>query len=349
MALTGTGKKWQAAGVEHILFFQDTNGIVFNCVPAALGVSISEGFEVNSITVPRRAGEAAGGIVRLEKEDGSALTLNVEYNQLDPLLRSTINPEGDVADQSGYSPYPGNINVLVFALKPYLENLSQNGGLIPEFVNPKYVDSTKESFKKTTRLECMMQDYPKLLGAKAKVGFTSFPRQFCFSAVKNNLSDAALKSENNLPAESASSGEMDIYAVARQKLKLVGVEIEEASSVKIKGINLIPGPRVVLGGSFSSTIHDLESRLKHIKISSTSTLVIEGDVDIDGLVLDGKLVVKAKGSAKLSLKGLNVSNGGDVLVPCSDEAKEEIAIRGYTLEEQGVRIIESDQDLTVTK
>lgn len=349
MALTGTGQKWQQSGVEHILFFQDTNGIVFNCVPAALGVSISEGFEVNSITVPRRAGEAAGGIVRLEKEDGSALTLNVEYNQLDPLLRSTINPEGDVADQSGHSPYPGNINVLVFALKPYLENLSKNGGLIPEFVNPKYTDSTKESFKKPTRLECMMQDYPKLLGPEAKVGFTSFPRQFCFSAVKNNLSDAALKSENNLPAESASSGEMDIYGVAREKLKLVGVDLEEASPVVIKGIHLTPGPRVVLGGGFSSTIEDLKSKLKNVKISANSTLVIDGDVDIDGLVLNGKLVVIAKGEAKLSLRGLNISNGGDVLVPCADDAKEEIAIRGYTLEEHGVRVIESDQNLTVTE
>ncbi len=29
------------------------------------------------------------------------LTINVEYNQLDPLLRATVNKDGDVNDASG--------------------------------------------------------------------------------------------------------------------------------------------------------------------------------------------------------------------------------------------------------
>ncbi len=45
------------------------------------------------------------------------------------------------------------------------------GGTIGEFVNPKYKDATKTAFKSSTRLECMMQDYPKALPADAKVGF----------------------------------------------------------------------------------------------------------------------------------------------------------------------------------
>ena len=35
------------------------------------------------------------------------MTINVEYNQLDPLLRATVSPEGDVNDDSGWSPFPG--------------------------------------------------------------------------------------------------------------------------------------------------------------------------------------------------------------------------------------------------
>ena len=42
-------------------------------------------------------------------------------------------------------------------------------GIIPEFVNPKYADESKTTFKSPTRLECMMQDYAKLLGSGAKV------------------------------------------------------------------------------------------------------------------------------------------------------------------------------------
>ena len=39
--------------------------------------------------------------------------INVEYNQLDPLLRATGNPDGDVNCETGYSPFPGNINQVI--------------------------------------------------------------------------------------------------------------------------------------------------------------------------------------------------------------------------------------------
>ena len=34
--------------------------------------------------------QAIGAIARLQHKDGGELTINVEYNQLDPLLRSTV-------------------------------------------------------------------------------------------------------------------------------------------------------------------------------------------------------------------------------------------------------------------
>lgn len=36
--------------------------------------------EVNSITVPRKPGEAVGAICKLIHKDGRNITLNVEYN-----------------------------------------------------------------------------------------------------------------------------------------------------------------------------------------------------------------------------------------------------------------------------
>ena len=50
--------------------------------------------------------------------------------------------------------------------------LEKSGGVIAEFVNPKYADATRTAFKSSTRLECMMQDYPKELPPTASVGFT---------------------------------------------------------------------------------------------------------------------------------------------------------------------------------
>ena len=38
----------------------------------------------------------------------------------------------------GYSPFPGNINQLVLKLDSYVVQLGKTGGIISEFVNPKY-------------------------------------------------------------------------------------------------------------------------------------------------------------------------------------------------------------------
>jgi UDP-sugar pyrophosphorylase len=116
--------------------------------------------------------------------------INVEYNQLDPLLRSQGDRKGDVADpETGYSPYPGNANNLVIEMGAYAKTLrGEDQGVVLEFVNPKYKDETRTDFKKPTRLECMMQDIPKLfqkeLGSDVNIGFTMFDRWFTFSPAK---------------------------------------------------------------------------------------------------------------------------------------------------------------------
>ena len=138
-------------------------------------------------------------------------TINVEYNQLDPLLRATTYPEGDVNDETtGYSPFPGNINQLVFDLKHYNKVLQRTQGAMPEFVNPKYKDEAKTTFKKPTRLECMMQDFPTVLEGdeSAMVGFTSVAADFCFSPVKNATADGAKLQEKGTHPGVAATGEV---------------------------------------------------------------------------------------------------------------------------------------------
>jgi UDP-sugar pyrophosphorylase len=68
-----------------------------------------------------------------------------------------------VNDESGFSPFPGNINQLVFQLEGYNQILERTKGVMPDFVNPKYKDESKTVFKKPTRLECMMQDFPTVM------------------------------------------------------------------------------------------------------------------------------------------------------------------------------------------
>jgi UDP-sugar pyrophosphorylase len=142
----------------------------------------------------------------------------VEYNQLDPLLRSSGQPDGDVNDpNTGFSPFPGNINQLLFKLKPYVEILERTKGLMPEFVNPKYKDDTKTMFKSPTRLECMMQDFPTVLEAKdsSRVGFTSIDASLCFSPVKNATEDGVKLQASGTAPGTAASGEADQVSTGR--------------------------------------------------------------------------------------------------------------------------------------
>lgn len=65
----GLVDRWEKEGRTHIVFLQDTNGLVINSILPALGVSVRNGFQMNSICIPRIAGEAAGAITRLEYVD----------------------------------------------------------------------------------------------------------------------------------------------------------------------------------------------------------------------------------------------------------------------------------------
>ena len=70
------------------------------------------------------------------------------------------------------------------------EIIAQCGGKVDEFINPKYADEARTVLRSPARLECMMQELPKLLPAHATVGFTQFERWFSFSPVKNAIGDA---------------------------------------------------------------------------------------------------------------------------------------------------------------
>ena len=232
LCAAGLPETWLAQGFEHVFFFQDTNAFALRSFAANLGVAVASNADAHSGCVARKPGEAMGALCRLEKADGTAVVRNVEsfrradisrtgrrdadgsaetsrydvddstnrvirYNQLAPLLQETTGA-GDVADATGSSPYPGNTNQLLLKLggpHGYVATLRRSNGAVPEFVNPKYADETRTTFKKPTRLECMMQDYPLLLTPGARVGFCVLKRDALreYSPVKNATADGAAK------------------------------------------------------------------------------------------------------------------------------------------------------------
>uniref|UniRef100_A0A6U6C210 UTP-monosaccharide-1-phosphate uridylyltransferase n=1 Tax=Guillardia theta TaxID=55529 RepID=A0A6U6C210_GUITH len=357
MHQTGVAKSWKDSGVKYVVFFQDTNGIIFRSLPAVLGVSVSNKFAVNSVCVPRTPGEAVGGICRLEHKDGRAFTVNVEYNQLDPLLRSTEQfSNGDVADaKTGFSPFPGNINVLVIDMDSYHSTLSSSGGRVNEFVNPKYADASKQAFKSPTRLECMMQDFPLLLSTESKVGFTTLDRWICFSPVKNNIQDAAAKSEKGLPPESAGTAERDAMALNTRMLQMAGAKIPEVGQAgTYAGIKLDFSPMVVLLPSFGTSLSDIKDRISpgaSIEITSRSALVVEGEVFFEGkLKLDGALELRAQPGSSIIVKNLEVTNSGWEIVEVKQDdpsATVTQAMRGYKVVKHETRSIVADSEKKV--
>ena len=343
----GLVDKWEKEGKTHIIFLQDTNALVINSVVPALGVSVRRGFHMNSICIPRLAGEAAGAIARLEhkSDPNKSLTINVEYNQLDPLLRSQGDKKGDVPDPTtGYSPFPGNANNLVIEMKAYARTLrGEDQGVVLEFVNPKYKDATRTEFKKPTRLECMMQDIPKLfqkeLGAEANIGFTMFDRWFTFSPAKNSLEagQEAVKGGNTAPG-TMSSAESDKYIQNQRKLKHLGVDVpvtNDEDLMEIAGIPVTPGPRIILCPAFGITQKEYEEKiLGPIQISKNSALVLEGHhLKIKNLQVDGALVIRTGEDTHVTVDGLSVKNAGWELVPLDpkQEYPEDVRIRGYTM------------------
>ncbi|KAG5050451.1 hypothetical protein JHK85_011554 [Glycine max] len=103
-------------------------------IPSALGVSAAKQYHVNSLAVPRKAKEAIGGITRLTHSDGRSMVINVEYNQLDPLLRASGYPDGDVNCETGYSPFPGNINQVMETWLAYapVKNNAEDAAKVPK-------------------------------------------------------------------------------------------------------------------------------------------------------------------------------------------------------------------------
>jgi UDP-sugar pyrophosphorylase len=289
-------KNWIKEGKKYLVLFQDTNILSFNCIPSSIGTSIKLNLDINSICVPRKPKDAIGAICKLVKKDGTSITNNVEYNQLDSLLKEKYNKEGDVPNKDGISDFPGNINIIIFKLDTYIKALEETKGLIPEFVNPKYTDETRTKFKSPTRLECLMQDLPKLLKNGENVGFTSFERWFCFSACKNNLKDACNKLQKNQSPESAFSIEQDIFIYNKKILEIIGkLEIdqtEKENELNIEECKIKFGPKIIIYPEFAPTVTELRDKLlkmkKKIKMTNNSTLILKKDVNIEeGINLDG--------------------------------------------------------------
>jgi UDP-sugar pyrophosphorylase len=338
---SGKAKQWLDEGKKYMIQFMDTNALAFNCVCSTVGVSVKYKYDVNSTFVLRRAQEKIGVLCKLIDKEGKKSYANIEYNQLDSLFKEKYNGKGDVPNENGFCDFPGNLNVLVFKLDTYLNIIEESQGLVPEFVNPKYVDDTRKRFKAPTRLETLMQDVPKLIKNNGVEGFTYFDRWFCFSACKNNLHDACERLKKGESAECAFSVEREIFKYNEKMMKeVIGklevVNNEPPNELTIGGCKITFGPKIIIYPSFAATPTELRDKLKHmkknIKMTNNSTLILKNDVNIEeGIDLDGYLIVDK------DLKEYTIcKNKKNVMYRLlkEGEGKNYEKIRGYTILEK---------------
>merc|ERR1712107_225205 len=105
---------------------------------------------------------------------------------------------------------------------------------------------------------------------------------------------------------------------------------EEGADVTYLGITRKIGARIVLQPSFGISLEEIKSKVKgKVTVSKKSVLVLEGDVTIDGLDLDGALWLSGTGVAKDKV----VKNASMPLVAIPSEelpgVAEDMRIRGY--------------------
>ena len=349
----GHVERWAKKGVKWVVLFQDTNALMFKSLPAVLGASVRHELAMNSVCVPRKAGEAIGAIMALRDagaEASAAITTNVEYNQIDPLLKS-VDPaaNGDVnRPETGFSAFPGSINQIVLRVDAYAKQLRRTKGAVPEFVNPKYKDTTppRTVFQKPTRLESMMQDVAVEFGADGEsVSFTRISakgigQRAIFSPVKNSVKKAAAKSATGLPPHSAASGEHDLFRAHADALRQAGARLPgEDVEQTFQGIKFQAGAKVVLSPSFAPTLHALKAKLPYaarVSVTQRSTLVVEGaNVKLESLELDGVLIIDASAPdayVKVRFKK-PVKNAGWDFVPLADDAAERSRLRAAGVED----------------
>ncbi|KAG1704658.1 hypothetical protein DVH05_005587 [Phytophthora capsici] len=355
---SGLAVKWQQAGKKYVHFIQDTNYLILNGVLPMLGACVKHNWGFAFTTVPRKAKDASGGIVRFTSPSEKHSTLfNVEYHELDQFLRTRAKaefPDGDVNDpNTGFSPFPGNINGIVAALDSYVPVLETSKGFVPEVFNPKFRPNTNKcAFKSPARLECMMQDYPKLLlkyqishqeNDTGGVGLVQFPSSVVYSPCKNDAASASEKVKNDIPPQCASSAEHEVFAINRLKLSTLGVPLPKET--KPKSWLDIPvncsGPQIVFGSGFALSQTTLAKKFTNpsaINLSARSTLIVEGaDVTFDTLELDGAVRIVACQGAKVEVKALSVKNAGVEYESVAADSDPVDAMRGYRLKQLEVK------------
>jgi len=157
-----------------------------------------------------------------------------------------------------------------------------------------------------------------------------------YSPVKNGPQEAEKKFMSGNHPQSGVTGETDLFIANCRTLRMAGVEIEPPQTAMFNGIEVNLEARIVWSPHWANSYAAACSRLKpggHVKISQRSTLILDGDIYIEDLTLDGALVITAHLGSRVIVKRATVTNQGWALSPISSDCADEVArLRGFTIQ-----------------
>lgn len=207
-------------------------------------------------------------------------------------------------------------------------------------LNCRFKDDDRMTFRKPTRLECMMQDIGKNISRCGSVGFTTTSTWLGYSPAKNSIPEGLKKLKSGLSPMVPGTAEQDMFNVVAEMLRRHGCDIGMPVARVFGSVSLKFGPLISIEPHYflwkSHLAHVFPSP-NNIHISSRSTLVVKGKgtLQIDSLRLDGGLVIELSVGTHLRIVDVEVVNDGSEMTPLSDEFKysEVHQIRGYQYQE----------------
>ena len=157
--------------------------------------------------------------------------------------------------------------------------------------------------------------------------------------------------KKGVPGASAWTAESDQYFAQAEMMRTIGCEVATGVDREFQAISANDGPRIVIDAStalFSSEYSKLFPFPQRINITARSTLVVQGDVVVEALDLDGAFVAKAATGHKLRVvakgeQGRIVNEGHVLLQAAADDSTvlEVTRMRGFTVQKLGETVVDT--------
>jgi len=120
---------------------------------------------------------------------------------------------------------------------------------------------------------------------------------------------------------------------------LAGAEIEAAKKATFNSIEVDLEARVVWSPEWASSLQAVRRRLRKdaiVKISQRSSLILDGDIFLEDLRLDGSLSISAAPGCRVVVRRLALVTDAWELSPLPEGEGDEISrIRGFTVTKPG--------------